>query len=112
MSRLCIPVAILRCGFLCMAFSVFCHAGSPPCPLNQANPSVTICTLTPNALVQSPLHISAGTTDSNPITTMYVYVDKQLTYKVNASTVDTFVNLSIGKHSISVQAKDSTNKTF
>ena len=43
---------------------------------------------------------------------MYVYVDGQLTYKVNASTVDTFVNLPIGKHGIKVQAKDSTNKTF
>lgn len=112
MTRLYVPLAILRCGLLCMTFSVLCHAASPPCPLNQVNPSVTICTLTPNALVQSPLHISAGTTDSNPVTTMYVYVDKQLAYKVNASTVDTFVNLSVGKHSISVQAKDSTNKTF
>jgi phospholipase C len=112
MTRLYMPVAILRCGFLCMTFSVFCHAASPPCPLSQVNPSVTICTPTPNALVQSPLHITAGTTDSNPVTTMSVYVDNQLIYKVNASSVDTFVNLSIGRHSISVNAKDSTNRTF
>lgn len=96
---------------LVLLFSLLGHA-SPPCPLNPTNPSVTICTLAPYDFVQSPLHVVAGTTDSNPIATMYVYADNQLVYKVNASTVDTFVNLSVGRHSIQVQAKDSTQKMF
>jgi len=102
---------VIPAALFVLSFSVLGYA-SAPCPLNPTNPSVTICTLTPNALVQSPLHITAGTTDSNPVTTIWVYVDNQLAYKVNASTVDTFVNLSVGKHSIQVQAKDSTSAIF
>jgi phospholipase C len=110
MSCHCFSPAIRTALFL-LSFSVLGYA-SAPCPLNPINPSVTICALTPNALVQSPLHISAGTTDSNPVTTMWVYVDNQLVKKVNASTVDVFVDLSVGKHSIQVQAKDSTSAFF
>ncbi len=113
MTRLCADrFAFLYCAFFFISFSQVCNAAAPPCPLSQVDPSVTICTLTPNMLVQSPLHISAGSTDSNPVTTMYLYVDSKLVYTVNASSLDTFVNLPIGKHGIKVQGKDSTNKTF
>ena len=110
MYRRCLPAAlsVLFLAFGCLAFS----QTSPPCPLSTVNPSVTVCTPLVNDLVQSPVHVLAGTTDSNTVTTMYLYVDKQLVYQVNGSTLDTFANLSIGKHSISVMAKDSTKKTF
>jgi phospholipase C len=85
---------------------------SAPCPLNQTNPSVTICTPAENDLIQTPVHVVAGTTDTSAVTTMYVYVDNQLTYQVNASTLDTFVNLPIGHHALSVMAKDAAKKTF
>lgn len=82
------------------------------CPLSQVNPSVTVCTPALNALVQSMVHVVAGTTDSNTVTTMQVYVDNKLTSSVKASTLDTFVTLAVGNHSITVQAWDTTGKSF
>src|SRR6266852_7029552 len=79
------------------------HA-TAPCTLNQTNPSLTVCTPAPNALVQSLVHVVAGSTDSNPVTTMQVYVDNKLTYpQFKGSTVDTFVSLTVGNHLITVQ---------
>ena len=49
------------------------------CPLSQVNPSVTVCTPAANALVQSMVHLVAGSTDSNPVTSMQVLVDGTLT---------------------------------
>jgi phospholipase C len=83
-----------------------------PCPLNTTNPSVTVCTPSLNSLVQSPVHVVAGTTDSNTVTTVQVYVDNKLTQSVKASTLDTFVNLPIGFHNLVVQAWDTTGKSF
>src|SRR5258708_7869348 len=104
LSRAVLPVvvAIAACG----------NASAAPCTLNQTNPSVTVCTPAPNALVQSLVHVVAGSTDSNPVTTMQVYVDNKLTTSFKASTVDTFLNLSIGNHSITVQGWDNTGATF
>jgi phospholipase C len=82
------------------------------CPLSQTSPSVTVCTPGGNALVQSPVHVVAGSTDSNPVTAMQVYVDNKLIYQVNASTLDTFLNLAVGNHLITVQAWDNTGATF
>jgi len=83
-----------------------------PCPLSTVNPSVTVCTPTPNALVQSPVHLVAGTTDTNTVTTVQVYVDNKLTQSVKASSIDTFVNLPVGNHSVVVQGWDSAGRTF
>jgi len=88
------------------------HSAQALCPLSQVNPSVTVCTPAPNALVQSMVHVVAGTTDSNTVTTMQIYVDKKLTYSVKASTLDAFVSLAVGNHTITVQAWDTTSTTF
>ena len=100
----------IRIALFVLSLPVFGYASSP-CPLDTTNPSVTICTPALNDLVQSPVHVVAGTTDSNLVTTMWVYVDNQLAYKVNASTVDTTVSMPVGHHAISISAIDST-KTF
>lgn len=83
-----------------------------PCPLSTVNPSVTVCTPSPNALVQSPVHVVAGTTDSNTVTTVQIYVDNKLYTQVKANTIDTFVNLSVGNHSVTVQGWDNAGKSF
>src|SRR5947208_5411702 len=88
------------------------HSAQALCPLSQVNPSVTVCTPAPNALVQSMVHVVAGTTDSNTVTTMQIYVDNKLTYSVKASTLDTFVSLAVGNHTITVQAWDTTAISF
>ena len=103
-------VLILVLGF----FSIFqCEAfAAAPCPLSSTNPSVTVCTPTPNALVQSQVNVVAGSTDSNTVSTMQIYVDNKLVYQVKASTVNTFVNLAAGYHLITVQGWDTTGSTF
>lgn len=78
------------------------------CPLSQVNPSVTVCTPAPNALVQTLVHVVAGSTDTSPVTSMQVFVDSQLKQTFKASTVDTFVNLPLGNHVITVKGWDST----
>lgn len=83
-----------------------------PCTLNQTNPSVTVCAPAPNALVQSLVHVVAGSTDSNQVTAMQVYVDNKLVYQANAPTAETFVSLAVGYHLITVQGWDSTGATF
>jgi phospholipase C len=83
-----------------------------PCTLNQTNPSVTVCAPAPNALVQSLVHVVAGSTDLNQVTAMQVYVDNKLVYQANAPTAETFVSLAVGYHLITVQGWDSTGATF
>ena len=78
-----------------------------PCPLSTTSPSVTVCTPTPNALVQSLVHVVAGTTDSRPVTAVQIYVDNKLVKQVNASTIDTFISLAVGSHLVTVKGWDS-----
>jgi len=54
----------------------------------------------------------AGTTDTLPVTTMQIYVDNKLTFSVNASTLDTFVNLAVGNHLVTVQGWDTSGRSF
>lgn len=83
-----------------------------PCTLSTTSPSVTVCTPTPNALVQSLVHVSAGTTDSHTVTAVQIYVDNKLVTQVNASTIDTFINLALGNHLVTVQGWDNTGASF
>ena len=83
-----------------------------PCPLNPTNPSVTVCTPAPNTMVQSPVNVVAGTTDSHTVTAIQIYVDNVLKTTVKASTINSFVVLAPGNHLITVQGWDSTGATF
>lgn len=103
-------VRLLICVLLPTATVI--SATAVPCPLSQTNPSVTVCTPTPNALVQSQVNVIAGSTDSNTVTAMQLYVDDKLVYKVAAPTVNTFVTLPTGYHLITVQGWDNKGITF
>jgi phospholipase C len=94
-----------------LGYALPAHAAAP-CTLKTVNPSVTVCTPLPNALVQSLVHVTAGTTDSNTVTTVQIYVDNKLYTQVKAASIDTFVNLSVGNHLITVQAWDVTGAAF
>src|SRR5207244_13574302 len=85
----------------------FAPSAAGQCPLSQVNPSVTVCTPTPNALVQSMVHLVAGTTDSRTVTSMQVLVDGTLNQTFKASTIETSVSLPIGNHTITVKGWDS-----
>src|SRR5436190_22158792 len=95
-----------RCAYLFCLFAAFAIASvlpayaAAPCALSTTSPSVTVCTPAPNALVQSPVHVSAGTTDSNAVTTVQIYVDNKLYTLTQAASIDTFVNLPVGNHLI------------
>ncbi len=83
-------------------------AAGQTCTPGSVNRSVTVCTPTRNAIVPTPTHVVASTTDSNTVTTMQVYLDNALVYQINAASVDTYINLEVGNHLVTVQAWDST----
>lgn len=102
---------LLICALLPAGMAVSVHA-AVPCALKQTNPSVTVCTPLPNALVQSQVNVVAGSTDSNTVTTMQIYLDNKLVHQIHASTVNAFVSLPVGSHLITVQAWDATGANF
>ena len=93
------------------AASIPAHAASP-CALSPVNPSVTVCTPAVNGLVQSPVNVVAGSTDSHTVTKMQIYVDNKLVTSTNGSTINSFVTLPVGNHLITVQGWDNTGATF
>jgi phospholipase C len=99
-------------SFVALILAAGSAYASSPCPMSTTNPSVTVCTPTPDALVQSQVNVIAGSTDSNAVTAMQIYLDNKLIYQVKASTVNTFVTLPAGNHLITVQGWDSTGATF
>lgn len=106
----CLRLSVL----LVSAFSLLSSKAlaAAPCTLGTTSPSVTVCTPAPNALVQSPVHVTAGTTDSHTVTAVQIYVDNKLVTQVKASTIDTFINLAVGNHLVTVQGWDNTGSTF
>jgi len=104
-------IRLLICALLPIAMAISAEAAAP-CALSQNNPSVTVCTPSANALVQNQVNVVAGSTDSNTVTTMQIYLDSTLVYQVSASTVNTFVSLPVGYHLITVQGWDKTGATF
>lgn len=82
------------------------------CTPGTQSPSVTVCQPAVNGIVNTPAHIVAATTDSQTVIAVQVYVDNQLVQKVSASTIDTYVPLTLGNHLVTVQAWDNTGATF
>ena len=111
--------AFLNSGFrfpVLMALS-FCAistvATASTCTPGPTDPSVTVCTPTQNLIVPSPTHVQASTTDSqHKVTAVQIYVDNALITQVNATTIDTYINLAIGNHLVTVQAWDDSGATF
>ena len=87
--------------------------GSGPCTLSTTNPSVTICSPANNATVTSPVNVVAGTTDSNNVTKMEIYLDGVGVYGVAANQLNASIPInSTGSHRIAVQAWDSAGQVF
>ena len=70
--------------------------------------SVTVSSPTAGSSIGSPVHVVASSTSSHTVTTMAVYVDNVLKYKVSGAKVDTGIAMSAGSHSVVVQSWDST----
>ena len=87
--------------------------GGGPCTLSTTNPSVTICTPANNATVTSPVNVVAGTTDSNKVTAMKIYLDGVSVFSTSSNQLNTNVSISTtGSHRIAVQAWDSAGQVF
>jgi len=89
-------------------------AMQPPCALNTANQTVTICSLASGSIVSQPFHVVAATTDSNPTKSMTLFIDGKGDGGIsNSAILDLYVsNVALGTHSIAVQAQDSTGALF
>jgi hypothetical protein len=73
---------------------------------------VTVCSPAAGSTVASPVHFVAAAKSTHPITAMRIYVDNIAKFTVNASSLNTFVALATGTHSVVVQAWDSTGAVF
>src|SRR5438445_4547974 len=96
-------------------FSLFAISlnASAVCQPGPTDPSVTVCTPTQNLIVPNPTHVVASTTDSqHKVTAVQIYVDNVLMTKVNANTIDAYINLAVGNHLVTVQAWDDSGATF
>ena len=82
------------------------------CTLNPNNQTVTICSPASGATVSSPVSVVAGTTDSNTVTLLQIFVDGVGVYHTASGTLNTTVTMSNGTHRLTVQATDSTKTIF
>lgn len=104
----------LRRHFLGSAFVLIAGASTvfAQCTLNTQNQTVTICKPAANSTVSSPVNVVAGTTDSNKITVMQIWLDGVDVYHVYANTLNTNVTMANGTHRLTVQAQDSAGAVF
>jgi acid phosphatase len=84
----------------------------PPSGCTATVTGVTVCSPAAGSTVASPVHFVAAAKSTHPITAMRIYVDNIAKFTVDASSLDTFVALATGTHSVVVQAWDSTGVVF
>lgn len=84
----------------------------PPSGCTATVTGVTVCSPAAGSTVASPVHFVAAAKSTHPITAMRIYVDNIAKFTVDASSLDTFVALATGGHSVVVQAWDSSGAVF
>jgi len=96
-----------------LMFALYPMHAAVGCTLSSVSPSVTICNPANGAKVGNSVTVTAGTTDrAHPVTTMILYVDNKIVYKVSASYLSHSVSFSAGKHNITVNAWDKSGAVF
>ncbi|MGE5110412.1 MAG: PKD domain-containing protein [Acidobacteriaceae bacterium] len=79
----------------------------PPCTPGTVNRTVTICQPGAGATVSSPVQVVAAATDTSTVQYMQVYVDGAKKFQQNGTKqISTSLAISLGSHTITVQAKD------
>src|SRR5215813_14178475 len=73
---------------------------------------VTISSPAPGSTSASPVHFVASASSSAPITAMRIYVDDTSVFLTFSNNLDILVPMSVGVHSVVVQAWDSTGAVF
>jgi hypothetical protein len=79
----------------------------PSCTIDPANRTVTMCSPSDNATLQSPVPVMAGSTDSNPVSAIQVYVDGIYGYHVPSNMINTSIAMLPGTRRLTVQATDA-----
>jgi hypothetical protein len=85
---------------------------STPCPPDSASPSITICSPEKDAQVTSPVTVVAETTDTNPVTTMQVFLDGETASTASGGTLTAEISAAAGRHTVTIQAKDNQGAVF
>ena len=78
-----------------------------PCTPDTTNRTVTMCGPSNNANVTSPVTVTAGATDSNPVTQVRIFVDGVGGYHVPSNMINTSVAMAPGNRRLTVQATDA-----
>lgn len=82
-------------------------------PISSSTAGVVVSSPGNGTTSASPLHVVASANGgSYPITTMRIYADYKSVYSVNAASLNTYVSLAAGSHSIIVQAWNSAGQVF
>ena len=99
---------------LCLASASSPAFAAATCQLNTANRTVTICTPSNGATVNTTFHVNAGSTDTTaPVTYMQVYVNGMAKLTQNRNFIDADLTLPAGSNQrFTVQAHDSAGVLF
>ncbi len=65
---------------------------------------VTVTSPSNGASVGSPVHFVASASSSYPISAMWIYVDNSVVYKVSGGSINAYVGIGTGSHSVNVKA--------
>jgi PKD repeat protein len=74
--------------------------------------TIVMTSPTPNSTVSGSLHVTGSASGPAGVSIMQIYIDGNLKYQVTASSVDSWLNLSIGKHRVTLKAWDSTGASW
>jgi hypothetical protein len=81
-------------------------------PSTVSGPGVFVSSPAGGATLGSPVHFVASAISGAPVTAMRIYVDGNDTFTTASSSLDTYVNVNAGQHSVVVQAWDSTGRVL
>jgi len=97
---------IIRLG---LPLAVFIFLGLLP-----AFAGVTVSSPVNGAIVSSPVHVVAyaASSSSAAITTTRIYLDNVRVYQVHTNRINTYLNMNLGTHNLTVQSWDTTGKVY
>jgi phosphatidylinositol-3-phosphatase len=76
--------------------------------VNVESQAVVVTNPAPNAIVSSSVQVGAVAGGQNTVSKMQLYVDSNSQYQATGNTLKTSLSLSAGKHSIAIEATDSS----
>jgi phosphatidylinositol-3-phosphatase len=86
--------------------------GSSTTGCTAASTGVTVCSPAAGSTDNSPVHFEAAAKSTHPITAMRIYIDSISKFTTTTSSLNTWLALASGTHSVCVQAWDSTGAVF